>query len=45
MFVSAYGIFCLFNHYLMLSFLFAVVGGLSFCLLWYVALSTIITVR
>ena len=24
-------------------FLFAVVGGLSFCLLWYVALSTIIT--
>ena len=36
--VLSYCIFCLFNHCLMSSLLFAVVGGLSFCLLWYVAL-------
>ena len=41
--VSSYYIFCLFKHCLMSFFLFALVGGLSFCLFWYVALSTIIT--
>ena len=40
--VSVYCIFCLFNHCLMLYLLFAV-GALSFCLLFYVAFSTIIT--
>ena len=41
--VSAYCIFCLFNYCLMSSILFAVIWALSFCILWYVMLSTIIT--
>ena len=41
--LSLYCILCSSSHFLMSSFLVAVVGALSFCLLWYVALSKIIT--
>ena len=40
--VSAYHIFHLFNNCLLSSFWFAIVGTSFFCLLWYVAVSTII---